>query len=65
MKITRLQIASRAHAIKQARQTVDKTLSIFDGHNVFDSQRTAELQAVAVILRRAENDIWKKHDKSP
>lgn len=63
MKLTRSKISSRAHAIKQAKQTINKTLATFNDMDIFSQNRMAELQAVAVILARAESDIWEAYDK--
>lgn len=59
-KLTNKQIQSRALAIKQARLTIVKTVFITNDRQpvVFDENRVAELQACAVILSRAEHDLW-------
>lgn len=63
--ITREKLACRARAMEQARQTIDRTLTIVEGKNILSEQRRAELQACAVIMRRAIDDIWIKYDLTP
>ena len=64
-ELTKLAVVSRVLAIKQAAQTVNRTLAICEPYNVFTDARRAELQACAVILRRAEADLWSKYESLP
>lgn len=61
--LTNKKIQSRALALKQAKQSIHRTLYICHERQpvVFSEERIAELQACAVILARAENDLWKAY----
>lgn len=61
--LTKLQLVSRVLAMKQAAQTINRTLKICEDKGVFKDERRAELQACAVIMMRAIADLWKKYDE--
>lgn len=57
--LTNRQLMGRALALCQASQTINKTLALVNDreNSPLSEQRVAELQACAVIIRRAEGDF--------
>lgn len=63
--LTRNQLSSRALAMKQAMQIINRTVAICEAQGVFSDERRAELQAASVIVRRAISDIYSKYETIP
>ncbi len=58
----KLKLAARARALKKARECITTTLRVNNqfGLGAFSEERIAELEAVRVIISRAENDCFIK-----
>jgi hypothetical protein len=58
------EIAKAARALKLAQQCVRKVLKLDREHEaLLNIERKAELEAVCVILMRAESHCWNKYPK--